>query len=164
MRPAAFFPLVLLVISCNSTAGVKPVASPDPDNQCLGGRVNWRLQVLDQRAQRRESEQVVALVRDSLSRSLPGCRWSGGADSGTISIEIHRFGAKLDEAMWDAAADWTVSVRDAAGRTLTEFDSSSELTRPNYRNVNNERAILQEALDEAMQRTLKGLRALSPQG
>ena len=66
--------------------------------------------------------------------------------------------------MWDAAADWTVSVRDAAGRTLTEFDSSSELTRPNYRNVNNERAILQEALDEAMQRTLKGLRALSPLG
>ena len=164
MRPAAFFSLVLLVTSCNSTAGVKPIASPDPDIQCPAGRVNWKLQVSDQRAQRRESEQVVALVKDSLSRSLPGCRWSGGADAGTISIEIHRFGAKLDEAMWDAAADWTVSVRDAAGRTLTEFDSSSELTRPNYRNVNNERAILQEALDEAMQRTLKGLRALSPLG
>jgi hypothetical protein len=164
MRPAAFFSLVLLVASCNSTAGVKPIASPDPDVQCPGGRVNWSLRVTDQRAQRRESEQIVGLVRDSLSRSLPGCRWSGGADAGTISIEIHRFGAKLDESMWDAVADWTVSVRDAAGRTLTEFDSSSELTRPNYRNVNNERALLQEALEEAMQRTLKGLRALSPQG
>ncbi|HTD53037.1 MAG TPA: hypothetical protein VK780_08430 [Thermoanaerobaculia bacterium] len=164
MRPAVFFSLILLIASCNSTTGVKPIASPDPDIQCPAGRVNWSLRVSDQRAQRRESDQVVALVRDSLSKSLPGCRWSGGADAGTISIEIHRFGARLDEAMWDAAADWTVSVRDASGRTLTEFDSSSELTRPNYRNVNNERAILQEALDEAMQRTLKGLRALSPQG
>ena len=164
MRPAVFFSLILLIASCNSTTGVKPIASPDPDIQCPAGRVNWSLRVSDQRAQRRESDQVVALVRDSLSKSLPGCRWSGGADAGTISIEIHRFGARLDEAMWDAAADWTVSVRDASGRTLTEFDSSSELTRPNYRNVNNERVILQEALDEAMQRTLKGLRALSPQG
>jgi len=164
MRPAIFSLLVLLVVSCNSTAGVKPIASPDPDVQCPAGRLNWNLQISDQRAERRDSEHVVTLLRDSLSRSLPGCRWTGGAEAGTISIEIHRFGARLDEAMWDAAAEWTVSVRDAAGRTLTEFDSSSELSRPNYRNVNNERALLQETLEEAMQRTLKGLRAVSPAG
>jgi len=154
----------VLVASCSSTAGVKPIASPDAEVPCPGGRVNWNLQVADQRAERRDSERVIALVRDSLSRSLPGCRWSGGPGAGTISIEIHRFEATLDEAMWDAVAEWTVSVRDAGGRTLTEFDSSSNPTRPNYRNENNERAILQEALEEAMQRTLIGLRAVSPLG
>jgi hypothetical protein len=120
------------------------------------------LQISDQRAEREDSVRLIALVRDSITRAFPGCQWSPASNSvGTISIEIHRFASKLDGAIWDAAAEWSVSVRDTDGRAMTDFECSSEISRPNYRNVNNEQASLQEVLEEAAQRTLKGLRALS---
>ncbi len=148
-------------VACSATAGLKPVRDEDPQSACPAGRVAWNLQILDQRARLADSERIVALVRNSLSTSFPGCRWGGDAGSGTITIEIHRFAASLDGGIWDAAADWTVSVRDAEGRTLTTFDSTFEDSRPNYRNVDNEKALLQQVLEEAVRRTAKGLRALS---
>jgi hypothetical protein len=156
--------LLLLTLACSSTAGLKPVSEPDPEVPCPAGYRTWSLQISDQRADRQDSARVLALVRESLSRSFPGCSWNGGADAGTISIEIHRFTARLDGAIWDAAAEWTVSARDARGRTITEFECSSEVSRPNYRNVNNEQAALSQVLEEAMKRALKGLRAMSPAG
>jgi hypothetical protein len=166
-RKKTTFWAVLALVSiaaCSSTAGLKPVTDSDPQVPCPGGQIKWNLQVSDQRADRQESERVVGLVRESLSRSFPGCVWTGGSADGTISIEIHRFAARLDGAIWDAAAEWTVSARDSRGRTMTEFECSSEVSRPNYRNSNNEQAALSQALEQAMQRTLKGLRALSPAG
>jgi hypothetical protein len=160
----AILPLLLFAVACNSTTGLKPITDSDPQVSCPGGRVTWSLQISDQRADKENSLRVVALVRESLSRSFPGCRWTGGPESGTITIEIHRFTARLDGAIWDAAAEWSIFARDVTGRTLTEFESSSEVSRPNYRNVNNEQATLQQVLEEAMQRTVKGLRALSLAG
>src|SRR5438128_10704657 len=159
MRRIVLLGLAVLAAGCNSTAGLKPIGDPDSANSCPAGRITWNLQISDQRAERDDSARLIALVRDSLSRSFPACRWAAGVDSGTISIEIHRFAAKLDGSIWDAAAEWSVSARDAAGGTLTEFESSSEVSRPNCRSVNNEQAALQQALEEAMKRTLKGLRA-----
>jgi hypothetical protein len=164
MKQLTLLPLFFLVSACSATGWLKPTSDPDPQVSCPAGRLSWNLRISDQRAARNDSERVIALVRDSLSRSLPGCRWEGGPDSGTITIEIHRFAASLDGAIWDAAAEWSVSALDASGRTLTEFESSSVISRPNYRNLNNEQAALQQAFEAAMQRTLKGLRLLSPSG
>lgn len=164
MSRGIFLSLILAAAACSATAGLKPVHDADPQVACPGGRLTWSLQITDQRADRQDSARLIGLIRDSLSRSFPGCQWAGGSDAGTISIEIHRFAAKLDGAIWDAAAEWGVSARDAGGRTMTEFEASSEVSRPNYRNVNNEQAALQQALEKAMGKTLQGLRDLPSGG
>ena len=58
--------------------------------------------------------------------------------------------------------EWTRVERD--GRTLTEFQAESDVQRPNYRGVDNEKAAIQQAITEAMQRTLAGLRAVPSAG
>jgi len=109
---------------------------------------------------------MVSLVRDSLVRSFPGCRWepAAGGDAGRIMIEIHRFAASPEGNSWDAAAEWTVLATDSQGRTLTEFEAREEVSRPNYRGSNNAREALREAFDRAMRRTLAGLRTVSSAG
>ena len=155
---AALFVLVFAVAGC--TVHVAPVVATDPENACPGGSPEWRLVVVDQRADRASAADVVAPIRDSILRSLPGCRWSGsGAPAPVITIEVHRFKASFDE-VWDAAVEWSVVARDRGGRTLTEFQADTRVTRPNYRGVDNEKAVLQEAMNEAMRRTLAGLRAI----
>jgi hypothetical protein len=79
-------------------------------------------------------------------------------------IEVHRFVATSDGAVWDAAAEWGVWVRDSAGQTLTEFEATGEGSRPNYRGENSERVVLQQVLEQAMAKTLAGLRGLSMPG
>lgn len=157
---------LLLATACASgTAGVKPISSPDPGTPCVGGRVAWNLQISDQRGDRPDAPQLIALIRDSLSRSLPACRWTDAqADTGTITIELHRFRATSDGAVYDAFAEWGVWVRDARGGTLTEFEATGEASRPHYRSENSERVALQHALEQAMAKTLAGLRALSTTG
>ena len=164
MRPERFsvFLAAALAVSCGGTASLKPVSAPDPEIACPGGRLAWNLQISDQRASKTDSERLVSLVRDSLSRSMPGCKWAAGPSEPAISIEIHRFTADQHGDMWDAAAEWTVSVRDAAGRTLTEFQAESDITRPNYRGSNNEAEALREIFESVMKRTLAGLRAVPP--
>ncbi|HYB53448.1 MAG TPA: hypothetical protein VEG84_06255, partial [Thermoanaerobaculia bacterium] len=83
-----------LFIGCTATAGIKPVASHDSEMGCPGGRLAWNLQIADQRAKLEDSARLIGVIRESLSRSLPDCRWtSAQADAGTISIELHKFGA-----------------------------------------------------------------------
>ncbi|HEY6928190.1 MAG TPA: hypothetical protein VJA66_00810 [Thermoanaerobaculia bacterium] len=159
--------LLLLAVGCGtSTSGVKPVSSPDPQAPCVGGRVTWNLRIADQRAEQPDTPRVVALIRDSLSHSLPACRWSdmAQAENGTITIEVHRFGTTTDGAVWEASAEWDVWVRNPGGQTLTEFEAIGEASRPNYRGENSERVAMQHALEEAMGKTLAGLRALSTVG
>lgn len=172
-RPAARFPfrklfllwLASLALSCGM-ASLQPLLAPDPDVPCPGGRLAWNLSIRDERADRRDSERVVALLRDSLSRSLAGCRWKTASESGapTIEIQIHRFTVGFAASTWEAAAEWTVLVSDSSGRRLTEFESSEEVSRPNYSGSNNEREAMQQAFDRAMRRTLAGLRAVPPVG
>jgi hypothetical protein len=153
--------LLALVLSCGPPA-VKPVSSPDPEAACPGGAARWWLDVADQRAERPDSAAVASTIRDSLARSFPGCRWERGA--GSIRVEVHRFHVSFDGELWNAAVDWTVLVSDPGGRTLTQFDATQEVARPNYRGVNNEKAALQEAFDQALQRTLAGLRSVRTAG
>lgn len=151
------------IVGTSCAPSVKPVGSPDPQAACPAGRTEWKLEIADQRAERRDSERVTTLLRDSLTRSFPGCHWTSGGGADTIRLEIHRFGVRFDET-WNAAADWTVLVADRGGRTLTEFEASAEVARPNYRGANNEREALQEAFEQALRRTLAGLRAVSSPG
>ena len=157
--------LASLASGCGGTSSLKPLSAPDPDVACPGGRVQWNLQISDQRAEKRDSARLLPLLRDSLSRSLPGCQWTAaGADTPILSIEIHRFKADFQDNLWEAAADWTVSARDASGHTLMEFQVLSEVSRPNYRGSNNETEALREVFEKAMTRTLAGLRAVPPIG
>lgn len=129
----------------------------------MGGRNDWKLEVLDRRAERRESEKVTALVADSIRRSFPACLWDKpAADAPTITVEIDTFWATFNsaEAMWDAAAVWTVSARDASGHPITEFECDSSASRPNYRDSNNEKVILTQVFEDALRRALAGLRAI----
>ncbi|HSS43867.1 MAG TPA: hypothetical protein VLO07_00895 [Thermoanaerobaculia bacterium] len=152
-------------LCCSATAGLKPVLDRDPGVSCPGGQTAWNLQIADQRAERGDSDRLVALLRDSLARSLPGCRWTAQDPSApTIRIEIYRFAADLDGSLWEAAAEWSVRAEDASGHTMTEFQSTAEVARPNYRDSNNERVALQEAFEQALRRTLAGLRAVSLPG
>ena len=47
-----------------------------------------------------------------------------------------------------------------AGRTLTEFEANEEVSRPNYRGSDNEKESLTRGLPKALERTVKGLRAV----
>jgi hypothetical protein len=53
-----------------------------------------------------------------------------------------------------------VRATNAGGRTLTEFQATEETSRPNYRGSNNEKESLSEVYQKALERTVKGLRAL----
>lgn len=165
MRAAALLPVVLAVVTtaCGSTAGITPVSYPDPTVACPAGRPGWNLDVQDRRARRDGSDDVVALVGESIRRSFPGCRWDAAApgDSGRVLVEIHRFGTIQEGNSWEAAAEWTVVASDTSGRTLTEFDAREEVSRPNYRGSNNARESLRLAFDQAIRRTLTGLRVLT---
>lgn len=169
MTPRALLPFVfaLASLSCGAaTQGLKPISAPDSEVPCPGGQLVWNLEISDQRAERKDSENLQALLRDSLSHSLPGCQWANPArqDAPTIRIEVHRFGADFDGAIWDAGAEWTVSARDPSGRTLTEFQADARTSRPNYRGSNNEREAIRAAFEEAVTRTLTGLRNVSSRG
>lgn len=154
-----------LALSCSSTSGLKPAVAPDPEIACPGGRLAWNLEFADQRARRPDSERLRMLLRESLSRSFPGCQWTAADPSApTIRIEVHHFDVSFDAATWEAVAEWTVLVHDASGRTLTEFVSEAQVSRPNYRGLNNEREALQQAFEQAMNRTLSGLRSVSSAG
>jgi len=154
--------LLPLSLACGS-AGVRPVAYPDPEVACPGGRQAWKLEIADRRAQRRDSERIIGLLRESLTRSFPGCRWESatGSEAPAILIEVHRFAVSREDSSWEAAAEWTVLARDGNGRTLTEFESRAEVSRPDYRGANNELEAMKQAFDEALRRTLAGLRAVS---
>lgn len=156
--------LVLFATACGSaTEGLAPLAYPDPSGICPAGKTGWKLEVLDRRAERPNSEDVVALIGESVRRSFPGCRWDGEGDAGAgvIRVEVHRFGTTAAENTWDAAAEWTVTASDPAGATLTEFEADEEVSRPNYRGSNNARESLKEVFDRALRRTLAGLRVVS---
>ena len=155
------------VLSCGSaTKGLKPVTAPDSTVPCPGGQLFWNLEISDQRAERADSERLQSLLKESLAHSLPGCQWPNPArrDAPTIAIEIHRFRADFDGAIWDAGAEWTVSVRDPSGRTLTEFQADARTSRPNYRGSDNQKETLRAAFEEAVTRTLTGLRNVSSGG
>jgi hypothetical protein len=153
-----------LFTGCTATAGIKAVASHDSEMRCPAGRLTWNLQIADQRAKLEDSARLIGVIRESISHSLPDCRWTSSpqADVGTISIELHRFGATFDGGVFDAGVEWDTWVRDASGRTLTEFEATGEESRPNYQGEDSERVALQRALEKAMNMTLKGLRSLSP--
>lgn len=160
-----FSPLLLagLALSCSTTAGLKPITARDSEVPCPGGHLIWNLEIKDQRAERLDSQRLTGLLRESLSHSFPGCQWADTArpDAPTIAIEIHSFAAEFDGTIYDATAEWTVLARDASGRTLTEFQSEASVSRPNYRGSNNEREALREAFEQAVNRTLVGLRNVS---
>ncbi len=165
MRRGLALGLACLALSCSATTGLKPVVDTDPEVSCPAGQGAWNVEIADQRADRGDSQRLVALLRDSLARSLPGCRWTA-ADPGasTIRIEVYRFAADLDGSIWEAAAEWSVLAQDPSGRKLTEFQSTGQVSRPNYRGYNNEREALQQAFEQAIRRTLAGLRAVSLPG
>lgn len=162
MHSPRFRRLVFLLAfsaTAGCSVGVAPVVAPDPQVACPGGLTGWRLDIADQRADRSDSARVVTAIRESLTRSLPGCRWISEPGAPLIGIEVHRFSVRQD-GNWEAFVEWSVVARDAGGRTLTEFQAESQISRPNYRGVDNEKAALQEALDQAMRRTLNGLRSV----
>ncbi|MEP7133115.1 MAG: hypothetical protein ABI914_08105 [Acidobacteriota bacterium] len=160
VRVARFVPaLIVTALGAGCSVTVAPVVAPDPQVACPGGLTAWRLDISDQRADRADSAKVVKAIRESLVRSLPGCRWITDPGAPLIGIEVHRFSVKQD-GNWEAFAEWSVTARDASGRTLTEFQAESQISRPNYRGVDNERAAIQEAVDQAMRRTLAGLRSV----
>jgi hypothetical protein len=156
---------VSLTIACGP-ASVRPVSYPNPDVSCPGGRLTWRLEVEDQRAVREAETRVVASVREAIQKSFPGCRWSASQDhdAGTIAIEIHRLASALDTGSWEAAAEWTVSARDASGHTLTQFEVNEEVSRPNYQASDNEKESLSEAFRRAVERTARGLSGIPTSG
>jgi hypothetical protein len=83
------------------------------------------------------------------------------AGGDTITIEIHRLASRYSDGGWDAAAEWSVTVRTAQGGTLTEFDANEEASSPNYTGRDNEKETLSEAFRKAVEKTAKGLRGVS---
>lgn len=158
--------LLFSSLACGPTGpgGLKPVAAPDASTPCPGGRRTWRLEVLDRRADRRESGRVTSLVADSIRRSFPGCAWDNApADAPLITIEIATFSSTYSYdggGLWDAAAIWTVLARDASGRTLTEFECEASASRPNYRDSNNELMLLNQIFEQVLGRAVTGLREI----
>jgi hypothetical protein len=147
-------------------ARVRPVSFPNPEVSCPGGRLDWKLEIEDQRAVREGQPKVVASVREALQKSFPGCHWNNPADTdaGTIRIEIHRFAAVFDAGSWEAAVEWAVSARDPQGHALTEFEANEEVSRPNYQGSDNEKESISEAFRRAIERTARGLTAVSTSG
>ncbi|MEP6993246.1 MAG: hypothetical protein ABI968_01900 [Acidobacteriota bacterium] len=163
------FAAVLLGVSLATACGpanVRPASFPNPDVACPAGRLTWALEVQDRRAVREAEPRVVASVKEAIQKSFPGCRWSASPDreAGTIAIEIHRFASVRDAGSWEAAVEWTVSARDAGGHTLTEFEANEEVSRPNYQGSDNEKESLSEAFRKAVERTARGLTAMSGSG
>jgi hypothetical protein len=153
---------VLLAALAACSVHMAPVVAADPTAPCPGGSAEWRLEITDQRADKKSVSDAATPIRDSIVRSLPGCRWTNeGAP--TITIEVHTLKVALED-YWEAAVEWDVIVRDRQGRTVTQFEADSRVSRPNYRGVDNEKAAVQQALNEAMQRTLAGLRSVSIPG
>jgi hypothetical protein len=148
-------------------ASVRPTSYADPNVTCPGGRSTWNLEIVDQRAEPEGSEKTVAAIRDGIQKSFPGCAWKNGpsAEADVIVIEIHRFRSKLEYdpgggGSWEAAVEWTVRASNPGGRTLTEFQANEEVSRPNYRGSDNEKESLSEAYQRALERTVRGLRAV----
>lgn len=103
-----------------------------------------------------------ASVLEALQKSFPGCRWNASdPNAGSVSIEVHRFVSVLDSGSWEAAVEWTVSARDSAGHTLTQFEVNEEVSRPNYQGSDNEKESLSEAFRKGIERTTRGLRSMS---
>lgn len=159
--------LLVILLAAGLCAGcgpvtVRPASFPDPEVACPGGRVTWGIQIQDQRAERKAEERMSGSVRDAIQKSFPGCRWGmSDPEAGTITIEVHRFASRLDSGYWEAAVEWTVTARDVSGHTVTEFEVNEEVTRPNYQGSDNEKESLSEAFGKAIERTSKGLSAMS---
>jgi hypothetical protein len=160
------FAAVALLAACGPVT-VRPATAPDPEIRCPGGRSAWRLRISDQRADRSDADRLAQLLRDSLARSFPGCRWIEESGTPTIAIEVHRFHVRPEYSQgvptgFEAEAEWSVTATDGLGRILTEFSPESHISRPNYRGSNNEREALQQAFDEVFGRTSAGLRNVPP--
>jgi ABC-type uncharacterized transport system auxiliary subunit len=153
--------LAALSAACGP-ASVRPTSYADPGVPCPGAQTLWNLEIVDRRAERVGADQAIGAIRDGIHKSFPGCRWaaSSEAGAGTISIEVHRFTSQLESGSWEAAVEWSVRATNAGGRTLTEFESNEEVSRPNYRGSDNEKESLSQAFQKALERTVKGLRAL----
>lgn len=164
-RSATILLLAFNAARCGSPA-VRPARYADPEVLCPGGRAAWTLVILDRRADREAEAKMSQAIRDGIQDSFPGCQWSVGAEPGrdTITIEVHRFASRLEEGSWEAAVEWTVSVRTADGRPLTEFEANEEVSRPNYRGSDNEMESLSEAFRRSLERTAKGLQSMSANG
>lgn len=160
LRPAVLA-LAALSAACGP-ATVRPASYSDPATPCPGGQTRWNLEILDRRAEREGADKMTTAIRDGIQKSFTGCQWSASPQSGdgTITIEVHRFASVHDAEAWEAAADWTVRATNAGGRTLTEFEANEEVSRLNYRGSDNEKESLTQAFQAALQRTVKGLRAL----
>ena len=161
MRKLALFLLASAISCAPASSGLKPVGASEAQEACPGGRRAWNLSITDLRAERKDTERVVTLIRESLSKSFPGCQWSK-EDPGTptISIEVHRLASDFIDEMFEAQAQWQVSAQTASGKTLTQFEAESSVSRPNYRSSNNERESLREAFEAALKKTAVGLRNL----
>lgn len=159
--------LIGLLFAAGAASGcgpptVRPVSFPDPDISCPAGRLTWGLQIQDERVLREAQAHMISSVSDAIRKSFPGCRWGASdADAGTIAIEVHRFASKFDSGGWEAAVEWTVTARDAAGHVLTQFEVNEEVSRPNYQGSDNEKESLSEAFQRGVERTAKGLKAMS---
>ena len=164
LRPAVLA-LAALAASCGP-ATVRPASYSDPATPCPGGQTRWNLEILDRRADREGADKMATAIRNGIQSSFTGCQWSASteASAGTITIEVHRFASVHDAESWEAAADWTVRATNASGRTLTEFEANEEVSRLNYRGSDNEKESLTQAFQAALQRTVKGLQALSTLG
>lgn len=164
IRLAVALPVCLAVLLCASCGppSVRPTSYADSDVPCPGGRVAWNLEVLDQRAELEGQEKFVTSIRDGIQKSFPGCKWSAAKIAGadTITIEVHRFAATLVDNAWEAAVEWTVRVENGSGRTVTEFQANEEVSKVNYRGSDNDKNSLSEAFSKALERTVKGLRAV----
>ena len=116
-RPTILTLLCTLLAAACGPPSVRPASFPNPSVSCPGARLTWSLQILDQRVSRKDETRVVNAVRDAIQKSFPGCRWSGSQepDTGTITIEIHRFQSVFETGAWEAAVEWAVSARSAAG-------------------------------------------------
>ncbi len=136
---------------------VRPVSFPNADVACPAGLLSWNLEVLDQRAEPEASDKMIAAVRGGIENSFPGCRWSSaaGEDAPTITVTVHSFAAVYSDRYYDGKAEWTVTARNASGRTITEFDANELETRPAYSGAEEES--LNEAFRKAIQRTVQGL-------
>ena len=157
---------VALALACGPPT-VRPASYADPDVTCPAGLSRWNLEIVDQRADREGADTMTASVREGIQKSFPGCRWTNGPAAGTesILIEIHRFASHYESdpgggGDWEAGVEWTVRATNAGGSTLTEFQTNEEVSRPNYRGSNNEKESLSEAFHKALERTVRGLRAL----